>query len=526
MSDIDRRVVDATASDRRSTDESRRDSGADQISPGATSGDRPAQMTLVRIDARGGVVRSLSESYDSPPPNGQHAAPETDHVLAQPASDADRQSLTAATTVKVPAITPTGPTASPPTNSSANAPANAPAGKPRRRSDSLTQSMVLLATMTIMLLSARFVVPHIVEEVRYAWHRGQLRAEYEVAGDGLKNVSLSALSQAYQMVTSAVGPSVVHLDVSRGSKSSSSGRGQSPNRNDLDFGRGLRGSPFGGGLGSGSIRMPADQGSGVVIDQSGYILTNQHVVKGSGRIVVTLSDGRRRDAVLVGVDELTDLAVIKIDADDLMPIAWGDSDDCRVGTPVWAVGSPFGLDRTVTFGIVSGKHRMLRTNTAYQDFMQSDVAVNPGNSGGPLVDADGQLVGINTAILGDVYQGVSFSIPSNVARRVYQSIRENGSVQRAYLGVGLAQVPDEMLVGENSRRRGALIGNLAPQSPAGRAGVRPGDIVLAFDGKAIDDMQHLQRLVGAETAGNRVELEIIRRGQRERLDVSLGMRPR
>lgn len=438
-----------------------------------------AEMTLVRIDSRGNVVRRSTDQYVSPP-------------------------------VMSPAMTPPGHVELPA--------AGAQHGK-SRRPDSMTQSLVLLATMTVMLLAARFCVPFVVEEIRYAWHRGQLRAEYEVAGDGLKNVSLSALSQAYQMVTSAVGPSVVHLDVSRQSE---------PEPSFLDsLGRG---GGFGGGRNfggrGGPMGTPADQGSGVVVDQTGYILTNQHVVAGSGRIVVTLSDGRRRDAVLVGVDALTDLAVLKIDADGLMPIAWGDSDDCRVGTPVWAVGSPFGLDRTVTFGIVSGKHRMLRTNTAYQDFMQSDVAVNPGNSGGPLVDADGQLVGINTAILGDVYQGVSFSIPSNVARQVYQSIRDDGVVERAYLGVALARVPDEMLVGENSRRRGALVGGLSDGSPSGRAGILPGDIVLSFDGVPVDDLEHLQRLVGAETAGNLVELEVSRRGVRKSFEVALGRRPR
>ena len=147
----------------------------------------------------------------------------------------------------------------------------------------------------------------------------------------------------------------------------------------------------------------------------------------------------------------TDLAVLKVDADELIPIEWGDSDRCRVGSPVWAVGSPFGLDQTVTFGILSGKHRMVEDSTHYQDFMQSDVAVNPGNSGGPLVDARGSLVGINTAIVGESYQGVSFAVPSNVAKQVYERLKEIGRVDRGWLGVRLSEVEDENLIGGNLR---------------------------------------------------------------------------
>ena len=161
---------------------------------------------------------------------------------------------------------------------------------------------------------------------------------------------------------------------------------------------------------------------------------------------------------------------MKIEADRLIPIAWGDSDRCRVGSPVWAVGSPFGLDRTVTFGILSGKHRMVAASTQYQDFMQSDVAVNPGNSGGPLVDARGTLVGINTAIVGDTYQGVSFSIPSNVAKQIYERLRDTGRVDRGWLGVALLDVPEERMVGDDPRVRGALVRAVTNKSSPRRHG--------------------------------------------------------
>ena len=378
-------------------------------------------------------------------------------------------------------------------------------GKRLRQPDPVTQSLMLLATIALMLAAARFVVPSVVEEIRYAWHRGELRAEYESGTEGLRNVSLDALSEAYQMVTSAVGPSVVHIDIQR-----------RPTMQD-DMMSGMRSS---------SIFPATDQGSGIVVDKDGYILTNRHVITDGEDIHVTLSDGRRVAAVVIGTDPLTDLAVLKIDADGLMPIAWGDSDRCRVGSPVWAVGSPFGLDRTVTFGILSGKHRMVRASTQYQDFMQSDVAVNPGNSGGPLVDARGTLVGINTAIVGDTYQGVSFSIPSNVARQVYDRLRETGRVDRAWLGVALLEVEEENLVGDDRRVRGAMVSKLTnSNSPAAVAGLKMGDHILTVDETPVRDLGHLMRMIGDSRAGSEVTLDILRGDEALSLKVTLGSRP-
>ncbi|QDT02548.1 Putative serine protease HtrA [Rubripirellula lacrimiformis] len=377
--------------------------------------------------------------------------------------------------------------------------------KKNRNPDPLTQSLVLLATMAMLLLAARFVVPQIVEEIRYAWHRGELRAEYESGTEGLRNVSLDTLSDAYQMVNAAVGPSVVHIDVQR----------RLP----------IKDANVASLLGPRLTPSP-DQGSGVVVDAAGYVLTNRHVIADGEDITVTLSDGRRVSAVVAGTDPLTDLALLKIDSDRLIPIVWGDSDRCRVGSPVWAVGSPFGLDRTVTFGILSGKHRMVRASTQYQDFMQSDVAVNPGNSGGPLVDARGTLVGINTAIVGDTYQGVSFSIPSNVVKQVYHRLRDFGRVERGFLGVLLGEVPDEQLTGDNARIRGAMITQVpALDSPAATAGLVAGDVILAVDGHLARDKTHLMQLIGQSESGTRVSLKIHREGEPLDIAVVLGMRP-
>ena len=374
-----------------------------------------------------------------------------------------------------------------------------------QRPDPIVQSVMLLLTMAVMLLAAKYAIPSIVEEIRYAWHRGELRAEYESGTEGLKNVSLDALSEAYQMVTAAVGPSVVHIEVERRSPVEDSNMAR---------------------LLAAEFVPSADQGSGVVVDQAGYILTNRHVILDGAEIKVTLSDGRRVPAQVVGTDALTDLALLKVQAEGLMPIAWGDSERCRVGSPVWAVGSPFGLDRTVTFGILSGKHRKVRASTQYQDFMQSDVAVNPGNSGGPLVDARGTLVGINTAIVGDTYQGVSFSIPSSVAKEVYERLRENGFVARGWLGVALSEVPDDRLIGNDPLVRGAMVTAMADRgSPAFDAGIKPNDVIVAVDGESIRDMGHLMRVIAGSMADTTVQLKIHRDGEESVVAVRLHARP-
>ncbi len=384
-----------------------------------------------------------------------------------------------------------------------------PVGNSTSSGTAFSQAAFFLVAMGTMLAAARFAMPSIVEEVRYAWHRGELRAQYEASGDGLKNVSLSALSNAYQMVTDHVGPSVVHIDVSRSNEDSQVGMAN-----------------FLSGAAVHEFVPLADQGSGVVVDSSGFILTNRHVISDGDEITIGLSDGRRVPAVVVGTDALTDLAVLKVDASGLMPIEWGDSDLCNVGTPVWAVGSPFGLDRTVTFGILSGKHRMVKASTRYQDFMQSDVAVNPGNSGGPLIDIHGRLVGINTAIVGDTYRGVSFSIPSNVAKEVYRRLRESGRYERGWLGIALAEVPDEMLQGDNHRQRGAIVASLAgKESPAAIAGLLAGDIIENIDGKPINDMGHLMRIIGEMPSGVKITVDLRRDQLKLTLPVVVGARP-
>ena len=408
--------------------------------------------------------------------------------------------------IDVPAPDKSRPTSSPSVSSAERIPSS--------RSESsgagaIGQTLFFLFAMASMLGVARFAMPTIVEEARYAWHRGELRAKYEASGDGLKNVSLSALSQAYQMVTHQVGPSVVHIEVNRASNEATA---RIANR-------------LGGGVSDGSQSI-ADQGSGVVIDADGYVMTNYHVIAEGDRISVALSDGRRMPAKIVGTDELTDLALLKIDADRLIPITWADSDLCEVGSPVWAVGSPFGLDHTVTFGILSGKNRVVKASSRYQDFMQSDAAINPGNSGGPLVDDSGHLIGINTAIVGDSFRGVSFSIPSNVVKSVYERLKQSGRVDRGWLGLGLEEVSDEQFVGEDYRVRGAIItGVTGVDSPAARGGAQAGDVILRLDNQPIKDVGHLMRMAGNLAAGTRVVLDVRRDDELVALNITVGSRP-
>ncbi|MCH5375795.1 MAG: trypsin-like peptidase domain-containing protein, partial [Planctomycetes bacterium] len=240
--------------------------------------------------------------------------------------------------------------------------------------------------------------------------------------------------------------------------------------------------------------------------------------------------GRMLPARVVGVDEMTDLAVLQIDADSLVAAEWGDSDEVEVGALVWAVGSPFGLQSTTTFGILSGKHRAGLAGEIYQDFLQTDAAVNPGNSGGPLVDAQGKIVGINTAILGEAYQGVSFAIPSRVAQQVVEKLKTVGRVARGWLGVQLRPVSDEDMekAGLPDKLGAWIIGcydDHGLTSPARRAGVQAGDVVIRWNGRMIGKPEELIRAV-ADTDVESVASVVLRRGKQEiTLQVQVGERP-
>jgi serine protease Do len=272
---------------------------------------------------------------------------------------------------------------------------------------------------------------------------------------------------------------------------------------------------------------PQAQGSGVAISTDGYIVTNHHVIKDFERVYVEIEGRRRQVAEIIGSDELTDLAVIKVDATDLVPAEWGNSDLLEVGSMVWAIGSPFGLQNSVTSGIVSSIERHGNANP-YQEFLQTDAAVNPGNSGGPLVDESGRVVGINTLIYGHRYQGISFAVPSVLARRICDEIIQKRGFTRGFLGV----LPERVLEEDKIRLKlpdsdGALLVRVDPGTPAHVAGMRPNDVIRKWEGREIPNGKLLYREVSFTAPGSDVEVELLRDGQPKTVRVIVGRaRPR
>ncbi|MGH9648485.1 MAG: DegQ family serine endoprotease [Bryobacteraceae bacterium] len=270
-------------------------------------------------------------------------------------------------------------------------------------------------------------------------------------------------------------------------------------------------------------------GSGVIVNPDGYILTNNHVIDGAKDIQVSLGDKREFQARVVGTDATTDIAVLKVDAKDLPVLAFGDSSKMQVGHFVLAIGNPFGLNQTVTLGIVSATGRNGLGIEDYEDFIQTDAAINPGNSGGALVDERGDLIGINTAIVSGGSggnQGVGFAIPGNMARNVMDQILKNGKVTRAWLGVSIQPVKQDIAKAFHlSGTYGALIGDVTKDGPAAKSGLETGDIVLDVDGEKIQDSQALQLKIGNMSPGTTVKLTVFRNGVTQEIPVKLGEKP-
>ncbi len=265
-------------------------------------------------------------------------------------------------------------------------------------------------------------------------------------------------------------------------------------------------------------------GSGVIASGDGYIVTNGHVVADADEIVVRLSDHSEHKAKLVGVDARTDLALLKIDARNLPALPFGDSDKLQVGEPVMAIGNPFGLEQTVTTGIVSAKERFIGSGP-YDDFIQTDASINPGNSGGPLVDTRGTLVGINTAIFSQTggSVGIGFAIPVNLAKDVLRQLKDRGEVVRGYLGVSVMPVtPEAQRAAGLEHARGALVAETAPGSPASAAGLKPGDIIVAFQNEPIQNPHDLTRRVAGTPPETKVNLRVARAGRESVVETTLG----
>jgi serine protease Do len=330
-------------------------------------------------------------------------------------------------------------------------------------------------------------------------HYARTRAEIAAIKDAAAGAELTSVGKLFTTLARLIGPSVVNVTSKRRLLSIA---------DEIAALRGL--APKG--------VTNEEVGSGVIVRSDGVIVTNYHVVANSDEIDVALADGRRFTAELVGADAATDLAVLRIDVRDLPAAVWGDSDTLEVGEMVWAIGNPFGLERTLTYGIVSAIGRRGVLENPYQDFLQTDASINPGNSGGPLVDVHGRVVGITTAIVGKDYSGIGFAIPSTTARRVSGAILETGHVERGYLGMALRPTPPD--------QPGVAVIAVEPKSPAALAGIRPGDVVLGFDGEAVNDPAGLVLMLTRAPIGTPVALDVFRDGRQQAVTVTVGRRPR
>ena len=263
-------------------------------------------------------------------------------------------------------------------------------------------------------------------------------------------------------------------------------------------------------------------GSGFIMNKEGYILTNNHVVEDADQIKVKLANGKEYDGKVVGRDPKTDLALVKImGASDLHPLKLGNSDDLKVGSWVVAVGSPFGLEQTVTAGIVSAKGRVIGSGP-YDNFIQTDASINPGNSGGPLINMNGEVVGINTAILAEG-RGIGFAIPINMAKEIAPQLQERGHVTRGWLGVSIQDVtPDLAKSFGLKEKKGALVAQVVSGGPAEKAGVEQGDVIVEFDGKEVADSKDLPRIVATTPVGKNVTVKLLRDGQVSDRQVKVG----
>jgi S1-C subfamily serine protease len=346
---------------------------------------------------------------------------------------------------------------------SSSAPASSGAGR----------LLTLLAAIAVVTAA-----PYLIGQVVYEIRLNQLQAGVDVATKTLAGLKpqLSDFALASRMVAKRLDPSVV------------------------------------------SIVLPGDQGhdgqgSGVIVDAAGYIVTNYHVVAQATSIQVQLSDGRRTSASVAGVDRLLDVAVLKIDLPDLIPAEWGNSDELEVGDMVWAVGSPYGLDRSYSFGIVSAKARRSESGLTnnFQEYLQTDAAVNPGNSGGPLLNIAGQVIGINTAIIGLGYQGISFAIPSSVAKQEYEQLRAKGTIERAWLGIVPLEVPQPVKEQFGLKMgQGVYVDVVQHKTPAERAGIRRGDVILKWNDVAATDPTLLSRAIAATKIGSVAKVRLMR----------------
>ncbi|TLY15442.1 MAG: DegQ family serine endoprotease [Nitrospirae bacterium] len=334
------------------------------------------------------------------------------------------------------------------------------------------------------------------------------------------------LAPSFVEVAKAVTPAVVNITTSVGERGRDARGPRDRMRDPMEE---FFGSPWG-------PRAPLDQpehrhggmGSGVIVSPDGYIITNNHVIDGARELTITLPDKREFKGKVIGTDPKTDLALIKVEAQGLPSVPWGDSSKLQVGEYVLAVGNPFGLNSTVTLGIVSALGRGRMGITQYEDFIQTDAAINPGNSGGALVNARGELVGINTAIFSQTggYQGVGFAVPTSMAQPVSESLMKTGKVVRGYLGVGIQEVTQDLAKSFGLKQaQGALVSDVNEDSPAEQAGIKQGDVITGYQGSPVEDPVALQRKVTRTPVGTKATVKVARNGHEMDLAVMIGEQP-
>jgi serine protease Do len=337
------------------------------------------------------------------------------------------------------------------------------------------------------------------------------------------DTAVKMVPESFSSLAKTVSPGVVHVQVEKtvqGSPQMFHGFGGQPFGEQSPWGSG----PHSNGENGSEYRQPG-LGSGFIIDKDGTIVTNNHVVENADKISVTLQDGREFDADIVGLDPYTDLALIKVNAgEDLPTVKLGSSDDVNVGEWVVAIGNPFGLDHTVTAGIVSAKGRVIGSGP-YDDFIQTDTSINPGNSGGPLINMRGEVIGINTMIIAGG-QGIGFAIPIDLAKGIIAQLQKDGEVTRGWLGVTVQNVSGDVAAYYGIKDgSGLLVADTVPGDPADRAGIKPKDIILNVNGKPISKSRDLTMLVAGLGVGQTAKVTVLRDGKQKTLDVQIAKRP-
>lgn len=321
----------------------------------------------------------------------------------------------------------------------------------------------------------------------------------------LDALSLDEISSASATVAERASRSVVRVEVAFH---------RTPNSDDLEIYFGT---------------LPQEQiASGVVVDASGFVVTNYHVIRGAEHVSVASVDGALHHATVVGYDALTDLAVLRVPDLGLPALSWGDSDQTAAGNLVWAIGNPYGLDQSVSMGVISSTDRPTMLDSPFQDFLQTDASINPGNSGGALVDARGRLIGINTAIAGDSFRGISFALPGNTARQVYEQLRAGGSVPRGWIGVQLGAVTQaRAALADLKQPAGAYVESLSPVAgaPAQAAGLQVGDICIRFEQQTVSGPLGLIRQIANHPTGTTARLTILRNRHQIEVEIQVKQRP-